>query len=100
MEKRLNWKDNLVKAAGIPEDLAYGQPVVTVTGHRRAVIQNYRGILLYTSEKLVLRTSHGTVTVCGKVFRSYPIVEMKWRSQDGSVISTWDNRLAMRKVQL
>lgn len=66
MEKRLNWKDNLVKAAGIPEDLAYGQLVVTVTGHRRAVIQNYRGILLYTSEKLVLRTSHGTVTVCGK----------------------------------
>ncbi|MCI7628215.1 MAG: YabP/YqfC family sporulation protein [Blautia glucerasea] len=66
MEKRLNWKDNLVKAAGIPEDLAYGQPVVTVTGHKRAVIQNYRGILLYTSEKLVLRTSHGKVTVCGK----------------------------------
>ena len=66
MEKRLNWKDNLVKAAGIPEDLAYDQPVVTVTGHKRAVIQNYRGILLYTSEKLVLRTSHGKVTVCGK----------------------------------
>ena len=43
MGKRQNWKDNLVKAAGIPEDLAYGEPVVTVTGSRRAVIQNYRG---------------------------------------------------------
>ena len=66
MGKRQNWKDNLVKAAGIPEDLAYGEPVVTVTGRRRAVIQNYRGILLYTGDKLVLRTSRGTITVCGR----------------------------------
>lgn len=66
MGKRQNWKENLVKAAGIPEDLAYGEPVVTITGSRRALIQNYRGILLYTAEKLVLRTSHGTIAVCGR----------------------------------
>lgn len=59
-------RENLVTALEVPGDLAYQDAIVTVTGPAHAVIENYRCILSYTSEKLVVLTKHGKVIFCGK----------------------------------
>lgn len=66
MKKRALWKENLVTAMEVPRDLAYRDAIITITGPGLAVIENYRSILLYTSEKLIILTAKGRVTICGR----------------------------------
>lgn len=66
MKKMNRLKDQLVTALEVPADLAYGEPVVTVTGKHRAVVENYRSILRYTREEIVLLTLHGRLSIQGK----------------------------------
>lgn len=66
MKKRQRWKENLVTALEVPRDLAYRDAIVTVTGQNLAVIENYRSILRYTREEIVVLTLRGKLTICGK----------------------------------
>lgn len=66
MKRRERWKENMVTALEIPRDLAYKDAIVTVTGPNLAVIENYRSILRYTREEIVILTLKGKVTICGK----------------------------------
>ena len=74
-------RENLVTALEVPGDLAYQDTIVTITGPTQAVIENYRCILSYTSEKLVVLTKRGKVTLCGKRLEipCYTPVEMQVR---------------------
>ena len=66
MKKRERWKENMVSALEVPRDLAYRDAIVTITGQGQAVIENYRSILRYTREEIVVLTLRGKVTICGK----------------------------------
>lgn len=66
MKKRQHIKKNLVTALEIPMDLAYQDAILTLTGRNQAVIENYRSILYYTREKIVVSTLRGKITICGK----------------------------------
>ena len=66
MKKREQWKENMVRALEIPRDLAYGDAIVTVTGPGCAVVENYRSILKYTKEEILILTAKGRVKICGK----------------------------------
>lgn len=66
MKKTRRWKENLVSAMEVPPDLAYGDAIITINGRSQARIENYRSILCYTSEKIVILTHQGKVTFCGK----------------------------------
>lgn len=61
-----NWKDQVVSAMELPGDLAYRDAIVTLTGPRQAVVENYRSILSYTGEELVILTKGGRVRIKGK----------------------------------
>ena len=66
MKKKGSLKEHLVTALEVPRDLAYKGPIITITGKNQAVIENYRSILRYTREEIVLLTLRGKVTICGK----------------------------------
>ena len=66
MKKRRHWKEQLVTALELPGDLAYRDAIVTVTVQNQAVVENYRCILRYSPEEIVLRTLCGKVTISGK----------------------------------
>ena len=66
MKKKGSLKEHLVTALEVPRDLAYKEPIITITGKNQAVIENYRSILRYTREEIVLLTLRGKVTICGK----------------------------------
>ncbi len=58
--------DRLANASGIPKDVILGFPILTVTGQTELSLENYRGILEYTSELIRIQTKSGRIKVCGK----------------------------------
>ena len=45
----------------LPEDVLLGSAKLTVTGGRSAVIENHRGVLEYTAERIVVAVPRGKV---------------------------------------
>ena len=59
-------KENLVETLELPKDLMYGASIVTITGRREVLIENYKGILEYTEEYIKIQTKNAKLTVYGK----------------------------------
>jgi sporulation protein YqfC len=51
---------------GLPKDVALGVPILTVTGRRELVLENYKGILSYEEDQIQIQTKEGKVCVSGK----------------------------------
>lgn len=60
-ERSLN-RESLVESLKLPKDICMGAMKVTMTGNREAWIENYRGILEYTEEQILLQGK--TCQVC------------------------------------
>lgn len=48
-------KEALIESLKFPKDICMGAMKVTLTGNREAWIENYRGILEYTQEQILLQ---------------------------------------------
>lgn len=59
-------RENILIAMQVPGDLACKDPIITLTGPSRAVIENYKSILFYSGERLIILTCKGKVTFQGK----------------------------------
>lgn len=79
MKKRRVMKENLVSVLEIPSDLAYRDVIVTLNGNRQVNIENYRSILSYTEEEIILLTFQGKLQISGKKLKIpiYSADEMK-----------------------
>lgn len=58
-------KEKIVEKLLLPKDLMLGAAVVTVTGQSEAYIENYRGIIEYTSERIKLQTKTCVIELKG-----------------------------------
>jgi sporulation protein YqfC len=58
--------DNLVRAMELPEDVLLGEAVLALTGSRRLVIQNHRGIVSFDEAHVVVRAKKQQIVVDGK----------------------------------
>lgn len=59
-------KENMVESLELPKDLMYGASIVTITGRREVLIENYKGILEYTEDYIKIQTKNAKLTVYGK----------------------------------
>ena len=59
-------KAQMVSTMEIPRDLAYQEVLLTVTGNTSVCIENYRSILEYTMQKVLLLTKSGRLQITGK----------------------------------
>lgn len=59
-------KENMVETLELPKDLMYGASIVTITGRREVLIENYKGIIEYTEEYIKIQTKNAKLTVYGK----------------------------------
>ena len=50
-----NPKELIVESLKLPKDTMLGAAIVTITGKQEAFIENYKGILEYTTESIVLQ---------------------------------------------
>lgn len=59
-------KELIVESLRLPKDTMLGAAIVTVTGNREALIENYKGILEYTRESIVLQGKNCKIAFEGK----------------------------------
>lgn len=72
-------KSNIVESLELPRDIVYGAVIITAMGRGQVLIENYKGIIDYTREKIRLQTKNCQVSVVGKqlVVEYYTNEEMK-----------------------
>lgn len=61
-----NVKSNIVESLELPIDIMYGAVIITAMGRNQVLVENYKGIIEYTQEKLRLQTKTCQVTIQGK----------------------------------
>lgn len=59
-------KEIIVESLKLPKDSMLGDAIVTITGNREAFIENYKGILEYTKESIVLQGKNCKISFQGK----------------------------------
>ncbi len=72
-------KTNMVETLHLPKDYVLGSAIVTITGNRELFIENYRGILEYTCESLMIQTKTCKIHIQGSrlAIEYYTNEEMK-----------------------
>lgn len=62
----LRSRELIVESLKLPKDTMLGAAIVTVTGNREAFVENYKGILEYTTESIVLQGKNARICFEGK----------------------------------
>lgn len=65
-KERKNWRGNLVTSLEVPGDLAMKETIVTLTGRSHAIICNYKSILRYQQEEIIVLGFHGKIAIRGE----------------------------------
>ena len=64
-KKEISTRELIIESLKLPRDTVMGASIVTVIGKDQVLIENYRGILEYTDESIVLQGKNCRITVCG-----------------------------------
>ena len=59
-------KEIVVESLKLPKDSLLGASIVSVTGNKDAFIENYKGIIEYTSQKILLQGKTCKIEICGR----------------------------------
>lgn len=81
-------KREIAENLQLPKDLALGAVTVTVSGRSEVTIENYKGILEYTSGRIIVQTRECQVDVLGEelLISYYTSDEMKISGQISEII--------------
>lgn len=61
-----SWRQKLAGTFELPKDIVLDLPRVTILGDLQLSIENHRGIILYSPERVVVAMSKGRILVAGK----------------------------------
>lgn len=59
-------KEIIVESLKLPKDSMLGASIVTVTGNKDVFVENYKGILVYSPEAIVLQGKTCQISIVGK----------------------------------
>ena len=59
-------KELVVESLRLPKDSLLGASIVTITGNMDVFVENYKGILEYTSQVILLQGKTCKIEICGK----------------------------------
>ncbi len=62
----MNIKSKMSNALKISEEIISNIPLISLTGNKELIIENYKGIVLYSEDKIKINTHLGIVCVSGE----------------------------------
>lgn len=65
-ERRVSGRELVVESLKLPKDSLLGASIVTVTGNTDAFIENYKGIIEYTNQLILLQGKSCKIEICGR----------------------------------
>ena len=69
MERKKTMLGWLADTVSLPFELMPGQFLLELLGQERILIENHKGVQEYGNEKICVRTSFGSVSICGMELR-------------------------------
>lgn len=67
-EKINDKKFNIAEVLEVPKDVALGESIITLTGKREVLIENYKGIVEYNDKFIKIKTKNGLIEIVGNKF--------------------------------
>lgn len=64
--KEVPKRELVVESLKLPKDSLLGASIVTLTGNMEAFVENYRGIIEYTSQVILLQGKTCKIEICGR----------------------------------
>lgn len=65
MNRKNDLKKDISTAFEIPKEIVLDMPFISLRGNNEAVVENYKGIIEYSSEKIRINTSVGVLKFAG-----------------------------------
>lgn len=65
-EESHSFKNKIAELSELPKDVAFGLPVLTVTGQMELCLENYRGIIEYADSLIRIQTKTGQIRITGQ----------------------------------
>lgn len=65
-ERRISGRELMVESLKLPKDSLLGASIVTVTGNTDAFVENYKGIIEYTNQQILLQGKTCKIEICGR----------------------------------
>lgn len=69
MQRKSGLRDRLVSLLELPGDALLDVARVTLVGDREMVVENHRGLIEYTPDRVVLTVPEGQLTIDGEALR-------------------------------
>jgi len=68
------WKEILSDIFELPEDIILNLPRLTLIGNRQLLLENHRGIIEYTGEKIRVGVRGGEIVIQGKQLQIFRLM--------------------------
>ncbi len=66
LPRSISIKNKITKALELPREIVLDLPLISMVGNDELLIENYRGLIEYTGEKMRINTKAGVVRIEGK----------------------------------
>ena len=64
--KQMQGRELVVESLKLPKDSLLGASIVTLTGNSEAFVENYKGIIEYTGQIILLQGKTCKIEICGR----------------------------------
>ena len=64
--RQVHGKELVVESLKLPKDSLLGASIVTLTGNTEVFVENYKGIIEYTSQMILLQGKTCKIEICGR----------------------------------
>ena len=65
-QKSFKIREQVIEQLELPKDLMLGDVLITITGRRELLIENYRGILIYEDSFIKIQAKNCQILIRGK----------------------------------
>ncbi len=78
-QRLFKFREQVTQQLELPRDLVLGDALVTITGRRELLIENYKGILIYEDSFIKIQAKNCQISICGNhlMIEYYTNEEMK-----------------------
>ena len=65
-KNELSFGEQLINTCQLPKDIVWGASLMSVTGNKEMLVENFKSIIKFNSEEIMLQCKNYQITIMGK----------------------------------